>query len=230
MDDCVTWLVQRFGDDITLCDLGCGPGLYTNRFAMAGVRATGVDFSRQSLAYARRQASRRRLSASYIHANYLTWQPETCFDVVTLIMCDYCALSPTQRQQLLANIRRYLKPGGHLLLDVLSIEAFVQRNQQCVVEHNQLNHFWARDDYYALVSSFVYPKERVSLDRYSIFEANGAQRSVYNWLQYFTPAELKRELADNGFQVTDVLADLTGTPFRPDSTEFAVVCRPNADD
>ena len=222
----VDWLTSRFGVDIALCDLGCGPGLYCSPLAEQGMRVTGVDFSRHSLAHARRRASRRKLTARYIQANYLDWQPDSRFDLVTLIMCDFCALSPTQRQQLLANIRQYLKPDGHLLLDVYSIEAFAIKEERCEVEHNQLNHFWARDDYYALVASFVYPQERVSLDRYSIFEANGQERTIYNWLQYFTPLELKQELTQAGFETVNLLADLTGKPYQPGSTEFAVVCRP----
>jgi len=225
IDATVRWITERFGLDIALCDLGCGPGLYSNGLAEAGLRVTVVDFSRPSLAHARRRATRKSLTARYECANYLDWCPETRFDLVTLIMCDYCALSPAQRRQLLGNIRRYLKPGGHLLLDVYSIEAFAQRTQQCVVEHNQLNHFWAQDDYYAFVSSFVYPQERVSLDRYSLFEASGRERTIYNWLQYFCPVELRRELSDSGFVITEMLSDLTGKPYRPGSTEFAVVCQ-----
>ena len=222
----VDWIIHRFGTDITLCDLGCGPGLYCAPLAARGMRVTGVDFSRHALAYARRQASRKKLTAHYINANYLDWAPESQYDLVTLIMCDFCALSPDQRRQLLNHIRRYIKPGGHFLLDAYSIEAFVLKEQRCLVEHNQLNHFWAKEDYYAFVASFIYPEARVSLDRYCIFEANGQQRSIYNWLQYFTPMELKQELEQAGFATVELLADFAGNAYRPDSTEFALVCQP----
>jgi 2-polyprenyl-3-methyl-5-hydroxy-6-metoxy-1,4-benzoquinol methylase len=33
-------------------DLGCGPGLYAQRFARRGFHVTGVDYSRRSIEYA----------------------------------------------------------------------------------------------------------------------------------------------------------------------------------
>jgi 2-polyprenyl-3-methyl-5-hydroxy-6-metoxy-1,4-benzoquinol methylase len=35
-----------------ICDLGCGPGLYTQRFSDKGADVTGVGFSARSLEYA----------------------------------------------------------------------------------------------------------------------------------------------------------------------------------
>lgn len=36
-----------------LLDLGCGPGLYAERFSSVGYTVTGVDFSKRSIAYAK---------------------------------------------------------------------------------------------------------------------------------------------------------------------------------
>jgi 2-polyprenyl-3-methyl-5-hydroxy-6-metoxy-1,4-benzoquinol methylase len=38
-----------------LLDLGCGPGLYAERFKGAGYSVTGVDFSKRSIEYAKKQ-------------------------------------------------------------------------------------------------------------------------------------------------------------------------------
>ena len=54
IDRTVSWLIETLGlkTGASLLDLGCGPGLYTSRFARAGFHVTGVDYSRRSIEYA----------------------------------------------------------------------------------------------------------------------------------------------------------------------------------
>jgi 2-polyprenyl-3-methyl-5-hydroxy-6-metoxy-1,4-benzoquinol methylase len=40
----------------TILDLGCGPGLYSNRLAALGHTCVGIDYSPASIAYAQKQA------------------------------------------------------------------------------------------------------------------------------------------------------------------------------
>ena len=80
-----------------LIDLGCGPGLYAERFCRAGFRVTGVDFSRRSIAYAVASAARNCLPVRYLCQSYLNLEFDTCFDVATLIYCDYGVLAPDCR-------------------------------------------------------------------------------------------------------------------------------------
>jgi 2-polyprenyl-3-methyl-5-hydroxy-6-metoxy-1,4-benzoquinol methylase len=45
IDHIVSWIdSQLVLSDKHVCDLGCGPGLYTQRFASCGADVTGVDF------------------------------------------------------------------------------------------------------------------------------------------------------------------------------------------
>ncbi len=53
IDQVVTWIDSQLHlSEKSLCDLGCGPGLYTQRFSNKGADVTGVDFSALSLEYA----------------------------------------------------------------------------------------------------------------------------------------------------------------------------------
>jgi 2-polyprenyl-3-methyl-5-hydroxy-6-metoxy-1,4-benzoquinol methylase len=65
--DSVTWMTDRFsiGEDTYIADFGCGPGLYTLPLVRTGAKVTGIDFSENSLRYAREQASELGLEINY---------------------------------------------------------------------------------------------------------------------------------------------------------------------
>jgi hypothetical protein len=139
-------------------------------------------------------------------------------------MCDFCALSPTQRKKMLGKFQTFLEPGGSVLLDVYSLNAFEQREEIAKYEFNLLDGFWSPNNYYGFLNTFKYEKEKVVLDKYTLIEADRT-RTVYNWLQYFSLEALKREFAECKFTVDELYSDVAGTPFDPKANEFAVVAK-----
>ena len=224
IDRSVAWIASRFGLDNTteVADFGCGPGLYAKRLAERGAKVTGIDFSENSLKYAKEVAEQEGLSINYIHANYLEYETTKRFDLIIMIMCDFCALSPVQRKIMLAKFHSLLKPGGFVLLDVYSLNSFNQKEESATYELNQMNGFWSPDDYYCFVNTFKYEEEKVSLDKYTIIEESRT-RVVYNWLQHFSSESLQEEFAANGFTAEGIYADVAGTPFNPESPELTIV-------
>ncbi|TWI61246.1 methyltransferase family protein [Desulfobotulus alkaliphilus] len=222
----VEWIVSRFniGKDTKIADFGCGPGLYATELARRQAQVTGLDFSRRSIAYAREIAIREQLNINYVIQNYLDFETEDRFDLVLMIMCDFCALSPAQRSGLLSTFHKVLKPGGSILLDVYSLAAFDQREEAAKYEVNLLNGFWAPNKYHGFLNIFKYNKEKVVLDKYTIVES-GRTRTVYNWLQYFDPEELEGEFVEGGFSIEAFYSDVAGTPYDRNSNEFAVIAK-----
>ncbi|MHC4214912.1 MAG: class I SAM-dependent methyltransferase [Planctomycetota bacterium] len=226
IDRSVEWIVSRFGVDkeTEIADFGCGPGLYTTRLTERGAIVTGIDFSENSLNYAKRVANEKGLKINYVVTNYLDFETTDKFDLVIMIMCDYCALSPDQRQKMLSKFHTLLKPGGFVLLDVYSLNGFNKKEESASYELNQLNGFWSPEDYYCFVNTFKYEKEKVTLDKYTIIEES-RKRVVYNWLQYFSKDSLRKEFEENGFKVEEIYSDVTGKTFTPESTEIAIIAK-----
>ena len=218
------WISNRFnlGTSNSVCDFGCGPGLYTSRFAQNGARVTGIDFSKRSIEYAKKTAAEKNLNIEYVHQNYLSFETDTRFDLITMIMCDFCALSPEQRKTLLKKIYNLLKPGGSVLLDVYTLKAFAQREEQATYEMNLLDGFWSPEKYFGFLNTFKYDEEKVVLDKYTIVWKNTTQ-VIYNWLQYFSKESLIAEFESNQFRVDDIFADIAGTNFNPEVMEMSVV-------
>ncbi|MFC1557070.1 class I SAM-dependent methyltransferase [candidate division KSB1 bacterium] len=94
----VEWIVSYFGvnDTTKIADFRCGPGLYAYRLAEKGAQVTGIDFSENSLEYAKNFAAERELNINYVLSNYLEYETDNRFDLIIMIMCDFSALSPEQ--------------------------------------------------------------------------------------------------------------------------------------
>jgi len=222
----VEWIVSHFEVDknTKIADFGCGPGLYTTRLAERGAIVTGIDFSENSLKYAKHVAAKKDLKINYVLTNYLDFETTNSFDLITMIMCDFCVLSPEQRKKMLSKFKSLLKPDGSVLLDVYSLNSFNQKEESATYELNQLNGFWSPDDYYCFVNTFKYDKEKVILDKYTIIEES-RKRVVYNWLQFYSKVMMSNEFEENGFKVEELYSDVAGKAFTSESTEIAIVAK-----
>lgn len=71
---------------------------------------------------------------------------------------------------------------------------------------------------------FKYERKKVVLDKSTIIEAQRT-RTIYNWLQYFAPEALERELTDAGSSIEGFYSDVAGTPYDSQLEEFAIIAR-----
>ncbi len=226
IDRSVEWIASDFNivAGTKIADFGCGPGLYATKLAQIKAEVTGIDFSKRSIQYAQEAAIREGLSIHYVNQNYLEFETEDRFQLILMIMCDFCALSPAQRKKMLTKFHTFLEPGGLVLVDVYSLNAFEQREETALYEANLLDGFWSANKYYGFQNTFKYEREKVVLDKYTIIEADRT-RTIYNWLQYFSPETLEREFTECGFAIEKIFSDVAGTPFDSKANEFAVVAK-----
>ncbi|MBG0777438.1 MAG: class I SAM-dependent methyltransferase [Desulfovibrionaceae bacterium] len=235
------WIDARFSlSGLRVADFGCGPGLYSNRFAARGARVTGLDFSRRSIEYARAAAREKGLDVDYRCLNYLEFEPDRPFDLATMIYGDFGALNPAQRGRMLDLWRGCLAPGGSVLFDVFSAETF--GCVQAGVEHfRRPGGFWSPRAHHEFLGTYRYEELNLGLRRHVVVVPGEPGRvgpdriepdrvlDIFNWLQFYTPESLERELADHGFRVVAGFADLAGTPPGPADPVIAVQAAPVAD-
>ncbi|MFW5808647.1 MAG: class I SAM-dependent methyltransferase [Spirochaetota bacterium] len=224
IDRSARWITGRFnlGPASRVIDFGCGPGLYTIRLAQSGARVTGLDFSSSTIAYARKEAERAKHDITYINTDYLTYEADGKYDLITMIMCDFCVLSPVQRKKLLSSFRTMLAPGGSILLDLYSNSHFEAASDAAEYGYNYMDGFWAPNEYFCFKTTFTYQDEKLILDLYTIYEPD-RKLTVYNWFQCFSIDALTQELNASGLSVVQLLGDVAGKPCDPQSREFAVV-------
>lgn len=224
IDLSVKWLIETLSlkQDDSVLDLGCGPGLYASRLTQAGLRVTGVDYSRRSIEYATRYAGENNLAITYRYQNYLELEDENRYDAALLIYGDFCPLPPEKRSKLLRNIQRALRPDGKFVLDVSTREhrkKHGNRNGWYAAETG----FWKPGPHLVLEEGFDYPEASIWLDQYTVIEADGKVSIYRNWFQDYMPETITAELEVGGFVVSDIRGDLTGRPYLPESEWIGVV-------
>lgn len=226
IDSSVDWMARHFNltSKSKVCDFGCGPGLYTSRISELGCAVTGIDFSKHSIGYAKEQAEMNGHNIQYLNQNYLEFVPTNLYDLVIMIMCDFCALNPQQRQVMLSKMATMLSEDGAVVLDVYTNKGYAEREELVEYGFRSLHGFWSPNDYYSFQNTFKYDDDYVVLDKYSLFEKK-REWEVYNWLQYFDLPTLKAEVEAAGLRVTEVYADVSGTPQNGGDSEMAVVIR-----
>ncbi|TQV77706.1 class I SAM-dependent methyltransferase [Denitrobaculum tricleocarpae] len=225
IDSIVEWFDRKIGlQGRKVCDLGCGPGLYARRMAARGASVIGVDFSAVSLDYARSEAAADDLDIDYRNADYLIDDLPDAQDVVSLIWCDFCTLSPEKRRRLLERVKDMLKPGGTFVFDVSTTRQFESRREIMTYGRRPMGDFWSPDDHFCFQTTFLYDRDKIALDRYLIV-APERRFEIFNWMQYFDPETVAREVQDAGLAVEDILDVVTGAPWTTEAGEIAVVSR-----
>jgi 2-polyprenyl-3-methyl-5-hydroxy-6-metoxy-1,4-benzoquinol methylase len=105
IEDHVEWIQRVVLHDRSsrVLDLGCGPGLYSSRFAQRGHTCVGIDFSPASIEYAREVARSQQLACEYRLDDVRHAEFGTGYDLALFIFgelnpfrpaedCTFCAM------------------------------------------------------------------------------------------------------------------------------------------
>ena len=227
IDRTVEWLTAHLGlrPGSRLLDLGCGPGLYCQRFAERGLDVTGVDLSANSLAYARARADEAGLGIGYLHQDYTRLDAGGDYDVVTLIYYDFGVLPDSARDSVLARAAAALRPGGTFVCDVRTPAHHPPPDGSGAWDARPAGGFWRSGPYLELTRYYTYANERVSVRRTVIAGPDGNPVTYRIWERRYTPESLSEALARAGLRLESVWDELAGAPYSPATTGMGVIAR-----
>lgn len=197
-----------------LLDLGCGPGLYAQRFHEAGYSVIGVDFSRRSIAYAKEQAIQQNRDIEYHYQNYLTIDYENQFDVVTLIYCDYAVLPKGDRLLLLNKIYKALRQNGKFIVDVFTPS--MRKKESRTWQFYEKGGFWCDKPHICLESVYQYDDEDATELRQCIVLTDGSIDCYNIWDHFFSKEKLLLEIQTAGFNSFEFYGDAAGKQLTDD--------------
>ncbi len=223
MDHSVEWIVNIAPPEKypKLLDLGCGPGLYAERFYQKGYKVTGIDYSRRSLAYARKSATEKNHEINYLYQNYLEFYSKEEFDIITLIYCDFCVIPDDDRKELLKNIYQALKPGGKFIVDVTTPKEYENREETKSWYYSDTD-FWSEGPHLCLQAFYRYEEWNTILKQ-TIIVTDSSIHNYYLWDHTFTKEDLGYELSESGFDKIEYYGDVAGAQYRPEGKVFCAV-------
>lgn len=204
-----------------LIDIGCGPGIYAEKFAHEGYLVTGVDFSRRSVDYAISSAKENNADICYICQDYLQLSLDKTFDFATMIYCDYGALSIADRKITMRNVYNHLRPGGKFLLDVFSTAKYEGFEEAQTWEICENGGFWSNEPYIAFNGRYRY-LDYATLEHTAVV-SDFTVRNYYIWNTYFTREALIEEAAEANFRVCGFFGDVAGGIYSDESPTIAVL-------
>jgi len=224
IDRSVKWIASIMPPESypALLDLGCGPGLYAERFDQAGYRVTGLDFSMRSIEYAQAQAIASKREIAYFYQDYLTMDYEACFDLITLIYCDFGVLSTQDRSTLLSKIYHALKPNGRFVVDVFTPVQHQGKEESKTWQSCEGGGFWDQDSHVCLQAFYRYDQDGTVLNQTVVIKEDSVE-CYHIWEHCFTKAGLLAEAEAAGFRCTGLYGDVAGKQYTEDGSVICAV-------
>lgn len=127
--DAETALIRRLlriGPGDRVLDVPCGHGRLANRLAAAGAEVTGVDITPPFLELARDDAAGRGLSVTYLDGDVRDLPVLGPFDAVVNWFTSFGYHDDDTERAVLAGLRRVLRPGGRLGLELMNRDRVVR--------------------------------------------------------------------------------------------------------
>ncbi|MDF2906792.1 MAG: hypothetical protein K0R34_2113 [Herbinix sp.] len=204
-----------------LLDLGCGPGLYTERFHNRGYHVTGIDYSKRSVDYAIHNSKINNMAITYKYQNYLDIAFREEFDVITLIYCDFSVMSDHDRARLASSIYQALKPGGKFILDVFTPNQYKEKTEANDWYYSE-GGFWSEKAHICLNSFYRYDDRSTMLERTVVIKEDSIE--CFNiWDHIFVKEELNEDLKKAGFTSVDFYGDVAGDVYKSDGNLMCAV-------
>jgi len=203
----------------TVLEIGCGTGRVLIPTARAGINIVGLDLSPHMLAVCRERLEAEPMPVQarvrLIQADMRTFDLGETFTLVTIPFRPFQHLTTVDDQlSCLASIRRHLRDGGHLILDLFnpSLDALV--NQVIGEEFAEEPEFTMPDGRRVIRRHKIVAQDRFSQTNqielvYYITHPDGRQeRATHSFaMRYLFRFEAEHLLARAGFEIEQVYAD-----------------------
>ncbi len=200
-------------------DLCCGPGRHAIPLARRGFRVTAVDRSPFLLAKARTRAADERIAAiEWVEADMREFGRPGAYDLAISLYTSFGYFeAPADNVRVLVQVRRSLRPGGALVLDLMGKEIIARKYEPT-------------DSTESAAGGLVIRRRRVVRDwaamenEWILLRPDGQRRiHFFHWI--YSGQELRDLLLDAGFDAVELFGNLAGAEYGPEAQRLVAVAR-----
>lgn len=206
-----------------ICELGCGTGVMTEKFAAAGYSMIGLDKSEDMLALARQKQEESGSRILYLHQNMEEMELDAPVDAM-ISVCDSVnyLLQEDLMNALFARVKKYVKPGGYFIFDLKTVYCYrnIIGNQTWVEQDEEVSYIWENYFYEDQdINEYMLTifKKQPDSDLYERIEEAHYQRA-------YSIDCLRELLADNGLSMEECFdADMVHRPNETSERIYLIV-------
>ena len=210
IDGHVGWIHANLLEHVPsrILDLGCGPGLYSNRLARMGHTCTGIDFSPASIAYARETAAP---AATFIEGDLRTTRFDDGYNLIMQIYGEFNVFPPDVAGKILRRAANALAPGGQLLLEVSTYAAVKAMAATRRGWYSSREGLWSDRPHLCLEEAFWDETAQATIYRNFVVDTESAAVQLWSSsYQAYTEEAYRSILAQAGFTRVSMLDGLGG--------------------
>ena len=218
IDQHVAWIHEALLQTTTasVLDLGCGPGLYSNRLAALGHTCVGIDYSPASIAYAKDNAAQDHLPATYLHSDMRTATFALHVDLVMLLYGELNVFSRQDAANILAKAHQALLPGGKLLLEPHTLTSLIPDPASKMTWFSSPGGLFSPTPHLVLTEQHWDDATSIVTRRHYIIDAATNEVTRYaQSLQAYTSEQYIQLLTETGFDHIEIFPGLAHDHIEP---------------
>lgn len=190
-------------------DAPCGAGRHTCEFAARGYRVAGFDLSPNLIETAQANCGG-RVALARSDVRHFPF-PASRFHLVVNLFSSFGYFTADEENfRVLGELARVCRRGGHVVVDFMNADQVKGSLKPHTIRTTQDG---LRVEDHRTITP---PPERVE-KRTVITTQQGERHELFESVRLFSMSELRKAMIAEGLDVTKILGDYFGTPFKPDS-------------
>lgn len=212
-----------------ILDLGCGPGLYTERLATRGCSCVGIDIGPAVIEHARARAQERDLACEYVLTDLSTFHADERFDVVMLLYGELNTFPRDDAARIIATIASSLAPTGTALLELSTEAGIWKKALRSSSWHTADGGLFGDTSHLVLHESRWDDDERAAAERWYVIHGAASTIETYSSSTWLLGDEWIGETLDAvGLAVVGQFGDPAGAGLEPHADFQTLVLRHSA--
>lgn len=224
----VQWLLRAFpSGEQRVLDVGCGPGLYLERFAALGWTCVGLDVAPAAIEYARNQAAQTGAACEYILGDFRYTHVDGSFDLVLCLFGELSTVPLDDVQVVVGNMARSLAPNGRAVIELSTHAGVRKKGERPLSWHSATGGLFSDDEHIVLRESTWIEAQAVSVERWWVIPTSSNAPHMLGSTTWSHQPRISDAVEAAGLVIENRYGDLSGASrLEDDDFETLVLCRP----